>query len=89
MIDLQQALVADRIAALEREGATLRAERERAHVRAHTLAGTDVIDEPIDHPSTVHSPRERIGRWLVGLGEAIAGPSDPCREGNDRLPHAA
>lgn len=89
MIDLQQAFVADHIASLERDGAALRAERERDHVRAHAAAGTDVTDEPIDHPTALESRRARVGRWLVGLGEAIAGPSDPCRDDNDRMPHAA
>ena len=71
MIDLQQALVADHIADIEREGSAIRAERERDHVRAHAAAGTDVGDHPADLPSR----RVRLGRWLVAVGEAISGPT--------------
>ena len=85
MIDLKQALVADHITGLEREGAALRAERFRDHVREHATAPHEAAGHPIDLPGR----RVRLGRWLVSVGEAIAGPADPCRDGNERMPHAA
>ena len=69
MIDLQQARVADHIADLEREGTAIRAERELDHLREHAAAGTDADG----HPAHVPSRRVRLGRWLVAVGEAIAG----------------
>ena len=69
MIDLQQARVADHIADLEREGTAIRAERELDHLREHAAAGTDADG----HPAYVPSRRVRLGRWLVAVGEAIAG----------------
>lgn len=103
--NIQEAFVADHIAALRREGSALRAERERDHLREHAAAGTDASDHPADLPSR----RVRLGRWLVAMGEAIAGSSrstkaatgtaalagmtagedDPCGEGHDGLVHAA
>jgi len=68
MIDLQQFLVADHIAQLDDEAAALRAERRRPHLQASTAA----------------THRVRIGRWLVGVGRAIAGDEDP-----KSLPNAA
>lgn len=99
MIDLQKALVAEHIANLERERAALRAERERDHLRAHLAAGTEPVDDPIDHVADALPLRARLGRWLVAVGQAIAGPAagqtgrargdDPCADPADRLPHAA
>ena len=71
MIDLQRAIVADHIADLEREGAALRAERDRDH-RAHD--GLAASAQPAHRPPR----RVRIGRWLVAVGQAIAGPSAPA-----------
>jgi hypothetical protein len=67
MIDLQQFLVADHIAQLDDEAAALRAERRQRH-RGSGAAG---------------ARRVRIGRWLVGVGLAIAG------EDHQSLPNAA
>ena len=97
MIDLQQALVADHIAGLEREGAALRAERARAddHARGVEPAETQPVPLPV---VTTGSPRVRIGRWLVGIGTAIAGPArpvdatvapDPASDDPDIFSHAA
>ena len=86
MIDLQQALVADHITGLEREGAALRAERFRDHVREHAASPHEAAAHPIDLPGR----RIRVGRWLVAVGKAIAGPArpaDPCRD--EGMPHAA
>jgi hypothetical protein len=79
MIEIQRALVADRIAGLERESMAIRAERERDHLREHELTGT----EPFDHPADLPSRRVRLGRWLVAVGQAIAGPRPmtPARDG--------
>ena len=71
--NVQEAFVADHIAALQREGSALRAERERDHVREHAAAGTDATDERVDHATGILPRRVRIGRWLVAFGEAIAG----------------
>ena len=66
MIDLKQALVADRIAGLERDGAALRA--ERANARAALGAGR-VMTEPVRLPVVRRgSPRVRLGRWLDASG---------------------
>jgi hypothetical protein len=79
MIDLQHTLVTDHIHDLEREGEALRAERLRDCLQADGIA---LIAAP--------SRRVRIGRWLVAVGEAIAGPTDgPSVDGTDRLSPAA
>lgn len=99
MIEIQQAAVADHIADLAREGAALRAERSRDHVRE--LAGAP--DEALSHPADLPPRRVRVGRWLVAVGEAIAGPTrqgppapatvaraaQPCDDGLDGLARAA
>ena len=88
--DIQDAVVAGRIATLRGEAAALRAEREQDHFRKHAASGTDA-----DHPIDLPSPRVRLGRWLVAFGQAIAGHSastgtdDPCGNGGDRLAPAA
>ena len=69
MNDLQRALVADHIADLEREGSAIRAERDRDHLREHAAAVTD----PADHPADLPPRRVRLGRWLVAVGQTIAG----------------
>ena len=69
MIDLQQVLVADHISQLDAEAAALRAERRRQRHQGSGAAATR---------------RVRIGRWLVGVGRAIAGDEDP-----KSLPNAA
>lgn len=72
MNDLQHALVDDHINALMREGAILRAER-----RDHVIA--DATDDDIGtkvRPVGALAARVRLGQWLIGVGNAIAGPSD-------------
>jgi len=97
MIDLQQALVADHIAGLEREGAALRAERARTVVHARTVlepASTEPIPLPV---VSAGSLRVRLGRWLVAVGTALAGTTEPVARAledcagdpADRLSHAA
>jgi hypothetical protein len=68
MIDIQKVLVADHIQQLERD-ATPQAGRRRAP-RAFTRA-TEVTGRSVAGASV----RVRLGRWVVGIGEAIAGPS--------------
>jgi hypothetical protein len=66
---IQEALVAAHIDALRSEASAFRAKRERDHVQQHTAAGADVDDHSADRPPR----RVRIGRWLVAVGEAVAG----------------
>ena len=97
MIELQQALVADHIAGLQREAAALRAERARSDARAIEIAPAET--EPVRLPIvTTGSPRVRLGRWLVGIGSAIAGTTEPVAraiveecstDASDTLSHAA
>jgi len=83
-MELQQALVADHIEGLQREGAALRAERVRDRDRATNLPGV----------------RVRLGQWLVGVGQSLAGNATagsrsliadqgPCDDGPDALSTAA
>jgi hypothetical protein len=75
MIDLQQALVADHIAGLQREGAILRAERSSTE-SAHAVE--PAMTEPVPLPVVRSgSPRVRMGRFLVAIGTAIAGTTEP------------
>jgi hypothetical protein len=100
--NIQEAFVADHIAALRDEGSALRAERERDHARDDFAEGTDASE----HRFEAASRRVRIGHWLVAFGEAIAGSkrsaersrsrvtgsdgsNDPCGDSHDRLVPAA
>ncbi len=95
MIELQQALVADHIAGLEHEAAALRAER----ARDQRAAPAPVTTQPVALPTvTAGNPRVRLGRWLVGIGTAIAGTAEPMAramvedrsaDASDTLSHAA
>lgn len=96
MIELQRAAVANHIADLSREGAALRAERARDHLREHSAAPDEVLTHPADLPAR----RVRLGHWLMAVGEVIAGPArpatpglsgapQPCDDGPDRLQPAA
>ena len=72
MADVQKLLVADRIHELQHEAAALRAERER---KGHAIP-----------PGPGLGPRARVGRWLIGVGVAIAGsPADRSGETGDRM----
>jgi hypothetical protein len=71
MSELQRTFVSEHIADLEREGAALRAERDRDHLRVHGADGATATDHPVDAPSR----RVRLGSWLVSIGQAIAGPA--------------
>jgi hypothetical protein len=95
MTDLKRAFVADHIADLEREGAALRAERVRDHLRAAEAPPGDRAHAAGDAPRRV-----RIGQWLVSVGEAIAGTDanladtrahddGPCDDGPSGLSRAA
>lgn len=79
MIDLQRTLVSEHIHDLEREGEALRAER----LRDHDGAGHAPV-------AAAPSRRVRLGRWLVAVGEAIAGPAEGSAvDGPDTLSPAA
>jgi hypothetical protein len=95
MIDLQQALVADHIAGLQREGAILRAERSSAGpAQLVEPAMTEPVPLPVIRSA---GPRIRLGRWLVAVGTAIAGTTEPvaraleecASESRATIPHAA
>ena len=89
MNEMQQYLVEDHIHGLEHEAERLRAERERDHhtvdgapARATTpAAALAATPQPASAafavtPVTIApapSARVRLGRWLVGVGGAIAG----------------
>lgn len=101
--NIQEAFVADHIAALRSEGSALRAERARDHAREKAAESFDASEHRFEGVSR----RVRIGRWLVAFGEAVAGSTrsasgtsralatasdrgdDPCGDGNDRLVPAA
>lgn len=69
IIDVQTALVAAHRDGLSRDVAALRAERVLVSRRHHDAAAADLPDRR----ARLSAGRLRIGRWLVGLGEAIAG----------------
>ena len=62
MEQVQQVLVHEHIHELQHEAAALRAERALSATAAPRGTGS--------------GPRGRIGRWLIGVGLAIAGPPD-------------
>jgi hypothetical protein len=74
MIDLQRSLVADHIADLEREAAALRAERDRDQLEASAAVHHDGGESPTN-------PRTRLGRWLIGVGEALGGSTRAAAAG--------
>ena len=89
MNELQQYLVEDHIHGLEHEAERLRAERERDHRAVETATARATAASPLlaatpspasaafaVAPVTIDpmpSARVRLGRWLVGVGAAIAG----------------
>jgi len=89
MNEMQQYLVEDHIHGLEHEAERLRAERERDHRTVETATGRATAASPglaATHPPAsaafamapvtidpLPSARVRLGRWLVGVGAAIAG----------------
>jgi hypothetical protein len=77
MIEIQRVFVDEHIAGIQKEAETLRAEHERDRERAAHRARTGA-----------ETIRVRIGRWLVAVGEAIAGPATPCDD-DSAIPNAA
>jgi hypothetical protein len=72
MEEVQQVLVHEHIHELQHEAAALRAERARSAQAAHRGTGS--------------GPRGRIGRWLIGVGLAIAGPpAEGLGDSGDRM----
>jgi hypothetical protein len=69
MNDLQHVLVDERIAALRRDAAGLRADRQ-VHAPADA---TDSDVGPRDCDIERSPARVRVGHWLIGLGNSIAG----------------
>ena len=72
MEQVQQVLVHEHIHELQHEAAALRAERARSTQATPRGTGS--------------GPRGRIGRWLIGVGLAIAGPpAEGLRDSGDRM----
>jgi len=83
MIDIQKILVADHVQQLERDATPQAGQRRAPRAFAREADG---------HGRRLISPtvRLRLGRWLVGVGETIAGPAMPA--GDDTrtsIPNAA
>jgi hypothetical protein len=64
-------LVRDHVNDLLREGDALRVERQLADYRA--IAGAAAAPASRSRFGVVRPARIRIGRWLVGIGWAVAG----------------
>jgi len=79
MNELQTAIVDDHISDLLREGEALRAERLSHAKDTRTDDDVGQIGNEVRH----HPARIRIGRWLIGVGNAVAGTGegqgDPAR----------
>jgi hypothetical protein len=117
MTDLQRLVVDDHIRRLSDEGAARRSQRElarRRHPSAETISPAFDLDveghsfaappAAAPRPAT-DSARIRVGRWLMGIGTAIAGSDQavgdavrrataeaakpPCTEDPKHLSHAA
>jgi hypothetical protein len=72
MEEMQQILVAEHIHELQHEALALRAERAR--------------DARAAPRGTGPGPRGRLGRWIIGVGLAIAGqPAERPTEAGDRM----
>lgn len=67
MIDVRKVLVADHIQELERDAAAHAGRR-----RARQAFARDEHEN--GRAATNGAVRVRVGRWLVGVGQAIAGP---------------
>jgi hypothetical protein len=67
-------LVRDHIDDLFREGEALRAARTEAGHK------TETHDQPKARPGPMRVARVRLGRWLVGVGSAVAGSSTDAHE---------
>jgi hypothetical protein len=85
MIELQKMRVTEHIADLEHEAAVLRAERERDRARIADDDGHARVTSAADVGASL---RVRFGRWLVAIGEAVAGPASPCDD-DGSVPNAA
>ena len=83
MSDLQRTFVSDHIADLEREAAALRAERARDGRRPQARGA-----DPADQFATLPARRVRLGRWLVAVGQRIAG-TRPAASGTAPVAAAA
>ena len=67
-----------------RRTSSARARRSAPSENATTSASIAAAGtEPFDHPADLPSRRVRLGRWMVAVGQAIAGPRPmtPVRDG--------
>jgi hypothetical protein len=83
MIDIQKVLVTDHISELKADAAV--ANRRR---RAGEEVGGAEGQGQRHRTATSNGVRERVGHWLVGVGEAIAGTPAQTDDGSS-LPNAA
>ena len=84
MIDIQKVLVTDHICQLKADAAAANGGRRRG-IEEGPAAATQ---SPGPRRTTGNGVRERIGHWLVGVGEAIAGTPAQNDDGSS-LPNAA
>jgi hypothetical protein len=85
MIDLQKLRVDDHIADLQHEAERIRVERELDRARR---AASGRSGRQVDGTAAASQMRLRLGRWLVQVGEAVAGPKSPCDD-DSSVPNAA
>jgi hypothetical protein len=76
MNELQNAIVDDHISDLLREGEALRAER-LSHAKDPR---TDDDVGQLGNEARHHPVRIRLGRWLIGVGNAVAGTGEGQRD---------
>jgi hypothetical protein len=84
MIDIQNVLVTDHISQLKADAAA--ANRGRRRATEEELRGEGQTSG--HRAATGNAVRERVGHWLVGVGEAIAG-TPPQNDDGSSLPNAA
>jgi hypothetical protein len=69
MNEIQQAIVNEHIADLRREAESLRTEQRMRHRTRDGEGSTEV------KAADRHGARVRLGQWLIGVGNAVAGNS--------------
>jgi hypothetical protein len=77
MEEVQHAIVADRIGDLVREGDALRVERQLRQAHRARDGNGDGFGCSVPR----RSARVRLGRWLMGIGAAVAGTAPEPRGG--------
>ena len=90
MIDVQKVLVTDHISQLERDAGIARA-RTLPALEGHGTADREPVRERVSLAAVSSGPsvRMRLGHWLVGVGEAIAGSTAGPDDGPSSMARAA